>query len=340
MANDFLFSDRGATVRRAITVPTVASIAGGLALWSPLWLPTALAHDVLRAPRRLPATRLLSFALVWSALETTGVAASTALWALGQSHRAGPNYALQRWWTARLLDGLRVLGDLRLEVEGEEALLADGPIVLCGRHVNHADSLLPAWILAGAGRQPRYVLKRDLLVDPCLDIVGNRVPNHFVDRDADDSAAEIGALEALGRGMGARDAAVIFPEGALVSAARRERALARIRDRDPERAARLAGLRYLAPPRAGGTAALLAGSPGADLVFLAHTGFEGFDRLAHAPSQVPFREPIRVRLERVPRPEVPVAARFGPWLDRAWLAMDLWVADHLGAADGTVAEGP
>ena len=30
----------------------------------------------------------------------------------------------------------------------------------------------------------RYVLKRELLWDPCLDIVGQRVPNIFVDRDA------------------------------------------------------------------------------------------------------------------------------------------------------------
>jgi len=38
------------------------------------------------------------------------------------------------------------------------------------------------------------VLKRELLADPCLDIVGNRLPNHFLDRHATDSGPELAAL--------------------------------------------------------------------------------------------------------------------------------------------------
>ena len=37
----------------------------------------------------------------------------------------------------------------------------------------------------------RYVLKRELLLDPCLDIVGNRLPNCFVARSGADAQADI-----------------------------------------------------------------------------------------------------------------------------------------------------
>ena len=41
-----------------------------------------------------------------------------------------------------------------------------------------------------AGLQPRFVLKRELLLDPCLDVVGARIPNYFLDGGANDCAPE------------------------------------------------------------------------------------------------------------------------------------------------------
>ncbi|MCZ7528460.1 MAG: lysophospholipid acyltransferase family protein [Acidimicrobiia bacterium] len=327
------WTDEGSNLRRAVTVPAVALCAGGLAAGVPMWLPAALARDLLRAPRRLPFVRVASFALVWSWLECIGVATSGALWVLGRSDRPDAHYALQRWWVARLLDGLRVLCNVQIRVEGLDAL-TPGPVVVCSRHVSHADALLPAWLLGPAGMRPRYVMKRELLVDPCLDIVGNRLPNHFVERDADDVEGELAGMAAIAEGMTARDAAVIFPEGTLASPARRERALARIAETDPARAERLATLRHLLPPRHRGTEALLRGAPDADVVLVAHTGFEGLDRLLAAPEHVPLDVPVRVRLERVTRSEVPGPGGdgFASWLDEAWSAMDAWV-DRTLAAD-------
>jgi len=315
--------------RRLVTVPGVAMIAGGLAATVPVWLPSAIAYDLLRAPRRMPWTRVLSFSLVWSGLETVGVGASAALWALGMSGRPDPHYGLQRWWATRLVDGLRLVCDLDIEVEGADAL-SPGPIVMCVRHASHPDALLPAWLLAdGPGMRPRYVLKREMLLDPSLDVVGNRVPNHFIDRGAEDSGPELEALEELGRGMGRRDAAVIFPEGTFARDATRRRALAWIAERDPERASRVSALRHLLPPRGGGTAALLRGSPDADVVLMAHVGLERLSRLVDAPGAVPFADPVRVRLWRWRRAEVPEGDDFLPWLDDAWLLLDDWVDRQL-----------
>ena len=63
---------------------------------------------------------------------------------------------------------------------------------------------------------PRYVLKRELLADPCLDVVGQRLPNHFLDRQATDSTPELLALEELVTGIDESTVGIIFPEGTRV----------------------------------------------------------------------------------------------------------------------------
>jgi 1-acyl-sn-glycerol-3-phosphate acyltransferase len=167
------------------------------------------------------------------------------------------------------------------------------------------------------------VLKRELLIDPCLDIVGNRLPNYFLDRNAADSQVELDALTYLSSGMGPQDIAVIFPEGTRASPAKRERVMQRLTERDPARADRVRSLQHLLPPRPAGSAALIAGSPEADVVVGWHVGFDGLDtfggilrHLAHTPT------PVHFRARRIARAEVPSGAAFTEWLDAVWLQAD------------------
>jgi 1-acyl-sn-glycerol-3-phosphate acyltransferase len=317
---------RGKVPRRAITVPAVTAAAASIAGTAGLWAPIAAGLDLVTAPRRMPRVRMLSFALAWSTLEAVGVGASSLLWAAGRAHDADANYALQRWWAARFVDALHHTAGVDFDVDGLEAL-TPGPIVICARHASVADSLLPAWLLGQVGMRPRYVLKDELLLDPCLDIVGNRLRNHFVDRDPDNSRAELAQLDALAQGMGPRDAAVIFPEGMVVTDELRERAIKSIRSRDPARSARIADLRVLAPVRPGGTAALLSGSPAADLVFVSHSGLEALQQLTKIPSTVPLERRVQVEIRRVPRAHVPSGRGFVGWLDAQWSAVDRRLAD-------------
>ena len=237
-------------------------------------LPDRLRNPATRRALTVPAVALGAAALTGSAAVRAPVAAAaTGLWLIGRGDDHDAHYALQRWWAACLVDSLRIFANLEIEIDGLERL-TPGPIVMCARHASIADSLLPVWLLGRVGMQPRYVLKDDLLLDPCLDIVGNRLPNHFVDRRPDDSASELDHLEHLAQGMGHNDAAVIFPEGMVVTEARRTRAITRVAERDSARGARVRRLRTLAPVHAGGTRALLAGAPDADLVFVTHTGLE------------------------------------------------------------------
>jgi 1-acyl-sn-glycerol-3-phosphate acyltransferase len=210
-------------------------------------------------------------------------------------------------------------------------------VALC-RHASLADSLVSAYvIIALADMQPRYVLKRELLFDPCLDIVGQRLPNHFLDRGATDTAPELQALTDLMTDLGERDCAVIFPEGTRANPAKRARALEKLGERDPARAQRLSGLTTLLPPRPAGARAMLQGAPDADVVLCWHIGFDGLDTfggiLRHL-SQ-PLR-PIRFvarRVERSNLPDVDDSEAFTRWLDDRWVELD---ADARAALDAPI----
>ena len=312
---------RNRHLRRAVTVPAVTTGAVTLAGSAGLWVPAAAGFDLLRARLRLPTVRSLSLALGWSTLETAGVAASTLLWATGRGDDHDAHFTLQRWWADLLVRVLHRTAGLTLEVDGL-GLVAPGPIIMCARHTSLADALIPVWLLGQVGMRPRYVLKDALQLDPCLDIVGNRLPNHFIDRDPSDSVAEAAALQRLATGLGRRDACVIFPEGRIATATTRTEAVEKIARREPARVPATRGLSVLAPLRPSGTAALLHGAPHADLVFVTHTGLEMLQRLADAPRQIPLHRPVRIQVHRVPRREIPTGSAFIAWLDTQWARLD------------------
>jgi 1-acyl-sn-glycerol-3-phosphate acyltransferase len=314
----------GTATRRVISIPSLIAAAVLLTVLSPVWLPIAAIADLIRGRWRLPFARLGLFAVGWAWLETAGVATAGVLWVTGQRHNQPAHHALQRWWAANLMRVLRVTTGIRVTATGVDALRPGPAVVLC-RHASLADSLVSAWVITTlAGQRPRYVLKRELLVDPCLDVVGNRLPNYFLDRGAADSAAELDALRELAVGMGPNDVAVIFPEGTRSTAAKRARAVERIADRDPSRLDRVRGLRHLLPVRPAGSAALLAGCPAADVVIAWHVGFDGLDtfggiirHLAHRPA------PVHFEADRFPRREVPDdPVALTTWLDERWCEVD------------------
>jgi 1-acyl-sn-glycerol-3-phosphate acyltransferase len=294
-----------------------ATLAGSIGVWAPV----ATVIDLASARRRMPRVRLLSFALAWSTLESIGIGLSAALWATGHRDDQESHFALQRWWADRLVDALRLTANMRFEVLGLDQL-DPGPLVMCTNHSSIADALIPAWLLGRVGMRPRYVLKDDLQLDPCLDIVGNRLPNHFVNRDPGDNASELAQLEDLAHDMSERDACVIYPEGMVVTDERRQRAMDAISRRDPERAGRVGKLRTLAPVRPGGTGALLRGAPGADMVFVMHSGLESLQRLADAPARIPLDQPVRIEITRAARNDVPLGDAFIPWFDDQWRQCD------------------
>ena len=310
--------------RRLVSIPALILAAILLLITAPLWIVVSAIVDLVRGRRRLPTTRLLAFAVSWSWLELSGVTMSLVLWMTGRSGSHERHYALQLWWARNLLRALRATCGVHVTVENPEAL-RPGPVLLFARHASLADSLVSAYVVTTvAGMKPRYVLKKELLADPCLDIVGQRLPNHFLDRAATDSTPELDALARLTSGMDADTVGIIFPEGTRANPDKRAKALAKISAVDSDRAGRVASMQHLLPPRPAGAAAMLRGNPSCDVVLAWHVGFEGLDTfggiLSALAEPVP---PVRFVLRRIPRSEVPSPyGDFTAWLDAEWMRMD------------------
>ena len=316
-------SVNSAWVRRPVTVLGVVVGAVLLTVLIPVWVVVTILIDLISLSWRLPTFRLICFAWLWLWLETFGVIGSIALWLTGQARNRRANYALQRWWAKRLIVALRVTCGLRIEVEGVDSL-TDGPLICFCRHASLGDALVSAWIFGSlAERFPRYVMKRELLFDPCLDIVGQRIPNYFVSRGSAAVRQEISGIRAMAAGLGDRDVAVIFPEGTRTNDEKRAGLVGRLERRSPVRHEKLKNLERLLPPRSAGAAALLTEVPEADVVVMWHVGFDGLDTFAGVRRRLASAEPsARVVLETRARDTVPVGDDFEAWLDDLWLEID------------------
>jgi 1-acyl-sn-glycerol-3-phosphate acyltransferase len=319
--------------RRLVSVPALVAATIILTATVPVWLPIVMVVDAVRLKFRFPLARLLTFGVLWCWIECAGVVRSLALWAIGRSGDHAAQYRLMGWWSGLLMKALGLTIGIHPRIEGLEATDGGNAIVLA-RHASLADSLLSGWVFSNvAGIQPRYVLKRELLFDPCLDIVGLRVPNHFLDREAADSSAELDELRDLAAQVGEGSVGVIFAEGTRANDHKRARALEKIGERDPERAASLSGLRRLLPPRPAGSVAMLEGAPHADVVLAWHTGFDGLDTFSGMLDKLSKPLPqVRFVMTRFPRSEVPDGEAFADWLDGRWLEMDAAVDEALSGS--------
>lgn len=321
-------------IRRPITVVGVFLGAFVLTLSLPVWILASIVFDLACRSWRLPTFRLLSFAWFWLWLETLGIIGAAGIWLTGQAGNHRANYALQRWWAKRLIGSLRISCGLKIEVEGVEEL-STGPLICLGRHASLGDALVSAWIFGSlAERFPRYVMKKELLFDPCLDVVGQRIPNYFVDRGSAAVRQELTGIRTMAANMGDRDVAVIFPEGTRTNDEKRIGLVARLERRAPERHAKLIGLRRLLPPRSAGASVLLEEIPSGDVVVMWHVGFDGLDTFGGVRRRIASANPsAKVVLELHQRASIPNGDEFEAWLDDRWLEIDAKVvvadAEHL-----------
>ncbi|NBS29725.1 MAG: acyltransferase [Actinobacteria bacterium] len=314
--------------RRSLSVALLVVLSAVVTASAPAWIPLAICIDLLRRQRSLPLVRLLLFGWYWSVIECAGVAISFVLWVIGQSSNQRLHYRLMAWWAGKLMTGLRVAMRASIEVDDEHSFDTGNAVLLC-RHASLADSLLSAWVVCTRrGLNPRYVLKRELLWDPCLDIVGLRVPNYFVDRGSHQSDRELESVRYLARDLVVNDVAVIFPEGTRSSPAKRKRAIERIREQSPNRLPHVENLQHLIPVRPSGTVALLEGAPNADVITAWHTGFDGLSTFGGVYRALgEGRVHIKFSARRIPRSSIDSIDV--TWLDQIWAKMDREVAEEL-----------
>ena len=319
--------------RRVISVPMYLGLAAVCTLGAPLWLLVAFVVDAARGqPGKRPRTRAVAFFALYLVCEVLGLVVATGIWCatlggrIGGSERyLGANAALQRWWSSALFGGGALLFGWTLEVEGLE-LGRRGPLLLLVRHSSVADTVLTAALVGNPNRLlMRYVLKRELLWDPCLDVVGQRLPNAFIDRRAARKEAEVEAIAQLARGLDAGSAVLLYPEGTRFSRPKLERRMASLRERGATELLAIAEtFRTVLPPHPGGALALLDAADGVDVVFVEHSGFEGAATFAEFWRGALVGRTIRVRLRRVAADAIPGAGR-DRWLYEQWGLTDRWI---------------
>ncbi|MES9536277.1 MULTISPECIES: 1-acyl-sn-glycerol-3-phosphate acyltransferase [unclassified Actinomadura] len=313
-------------VRRLVCTPLLFL----LTLLVVVLFPVAYAVAYLAGRERKRALRLLFFTLTWGTRETSAVLECGWLWVRGRA-RDDRNYdIIGRYVGALYASAQRRLG-LDVEVDGTwDGSGGDRPLIVLSRHAGPGDALLIVHhLLSEYRRRPRVVMKAMLQLDPCIDIVANRVPNVFVTPG--------GAADAVGRlaeGLGGREALLIFPEGGNFSPERRRRAIRRLsRMKRAEEATRAAAMRNVMPPRPGGVLAALESAPTADVVFVAHCGLDHMATAGDIWRRVPLTGPVRARWWRVPAEDIPGDrdARVR-WLYENWERADAWISTQRAPA--------
>jgi 1-acyl-sn-glycerol-3-phosphate acyltransferase len=327
-----LMQTQSAWSRRLLSVSGLALVFVLLTLLSPVLCAAALLFDVVRwlGKQKSATSRMLAMLWFYLGAELVGVLSLIWVWfAAGvgakRSERLLQKTAfVQQAWTASLLWFVQKLYRAPLSVEGEENI-QPGPLLVLIRHSSLVDTLLPVVLLSKRHQiLMRYVLKRELLWDPCLDIAGNRLPNYFVDRQSENREEEFAGIATLAKDLTANDGVLIYPEGTRFS----PKKLAKIQEK-------LAGTpegdwaqRYhcLLPPKIGGVSALLDANPGADVLLMAHHGLEKVSHWRSVWQGELVGQTISVKLWRIARAEIPAEREARKlWLHEQWLALDEWL---------------
>jgi len=340
-----LFPDqgpRGARIRRRLVGGT-AEVLGFILLTvlSPLLMVAAAIVDLAlwlkdRKPwvavRLLPAIWWFLFGEMKGGLKLIFIYVFTGgPFGTGSIRRRRWIYELRIAWARNHLGAVKVLFGLKFKIEGGE-LTAPGPYILMIRHASILDNLLSDTLIGKRhGIGVRFVIKQEIQALTPIDIGGRWIPTVFVKRGSLDPDTEIAAVRSLTHDMSPGEIVAVYPEGTRPTPAKIARAQEVIRERQPEIAPLAARLNHLLPPRLGGPLALLdEAAAGTDVVFCAHTGFDGLRSVGDLWHGDLIGRTIRVKFWRYRGDEIPAGdeARTG-WLYNRWQELDDWVGENL-----------
>jgi 1-acyl-sn-glycerol-3-phosphate acyltransferase len=326
--------------RRAKTIPLMLGATALVIIGFPVIVALAAAVDLAHARFRFPRVRVAIFVVQYLLNDSVEILLAPILWSLaGLGTRVDSRVSMRRHqrlqsWSLSVMArrSERLLG-LRFQLDAAAlAALQPGPVIVLCRHINIVDASLPPLLYERIGYRTRGIITAELLADPGFDLIYARTGSAFIPRE--DGPVAKALINQLANSADVESAVMIFPEGRLFRPDALQRALARLADRDPIRAARLSVLTCVLPPRPGGVLALLDALPNSDVVVIAHAGLDRYPTFADLCRSVPLPDPIKVTAWRIAAADIPIgAAKRTDWLDGQWLRVDAWVTDQLHSPD-------
>lgn len=300
-------------MRRGFTIPLMFTLTAVSSILTPALLPLVLFVD-LALRRKFGLSRTIVFLLCFLWCETFGILGSLMIWIafIGRTSEeqrlafVRANSRLQAIWVQTIFSTARALFRMRLNVEGSAPPPGHRPLLVFVRHASTVDTGLPIVLLSYPLRyQLRYVLKSELLFDPCIDIVGQRIPNRFV-RRGNRTGDEVERVVGLYDNLRSDDAIIIFPEGTRFSERKRRDLLEQLKSRGPSPALELTeSLQYTMSPLRKGALALLEKNPGCDLLVIAHRGLERATSFAAFTRGTLVGANLSVQITHIPFDELP-----------------------------------
>jgi hypothetical protein len=322
-------------IRRPVTITAWVIMSVVCLACSPLLLAlAAIAGAVLRRPQPLLVARLV---IAYFSRELMVLAVCAGLWvASGFGWRIHSrrfqrrHYRLLQWFVHSLATRTRTLVDIDVapdaSPEANASLARDRPLLFFSRHAGPGDTLLLVdQLMTGYDRLPNMVFKDALTLDPCVDLLGHRLPHAIL--DAADPAECEARIREVSAELGPRGALVLFPEGGNLTGERRRRAIAKLWRTGRRREARTGErMTHVLPPHPTGALAALHGNPDCDVIFAAHTGLG----LAAFPRELwrhtPIGRTFKTRMWVVPPAERPRDPdEQVRWLYDWWQQIDTWL---------------
>lgn len=318
---------RHAWSRRLITIPVVYLAFIALTLMLPAVLIAGACIDAIRwSASRTPAMALRMTAFGWVYLlgEAWAIPTLAVTGLLPKSRSIPLTYRLQMVWLNWNLKTVQFVFRMAFTADGTGEI-PPPPILVVSRHASIIDTLLPGrYVTQPFGIHLRYVLKKELLVDPALDIAGNRLPNVFVDRGGD-TERELRTIHDLATTMPGSEGLLIYPEGTRYSEAKRAKFTDKVAQRGGTIGEIAGAYQGVLPPRSAGTLAMLDARP-LDVVVMAHRGLEGFAEIRNIWSGGLVGADVQIRFWRIPHAEIPhEAGDRRVWLFTTWADVDTWV---------------
>ena len=321
----------GATIlRRILSITQFAGAWVLITVGAPFVLAVTFAIDAARKITRgvpMAATRFIATFYVYLCAEMWGILSLFWAWIVSRGDEQEVfrrSTRVQTQWATGLFFSLCRIFQLKVVFEDKD-VCTPGPIIVMVRHCSHLDTLIPTALITNTfGIALNFVIKKELIIDPCVDIAGHRLRNHFVDRKSSTREVETQHISNLGKGLGTDQGAMIFPEGTRFTANRKARALERIKDSRPDLYERAAKLRYLLPVRPAGSLALL--DAPADVIILGHKGLDALTTWAQLWNGDLVGKTIHIRAWRIPSSQIPSGEEERvDWLYRQWEMLDGWL---------------